>query len=146
MFHALGAWEYSSATAETGVSFRLVVDHIQGDAYAPPRKLQLRVPHAVARFPLSLYENRVRCVRGCGVSTSHRSLFGRRTALCDYIAREVCARLERILVQARASGPGGWAGEKGGEVSVDRPGQEVLERIVWFLPPRRRGMRKEGWS
>ena len=62
MGDVLGAWEYSSATKETGMSFRLFVDHVQGDAYAPPSKLRIRVGHAVARFPPSLYENRVRCV------------------------------------------------------------------------------------
>ena len=62
-------------------------------------------------------------------------MFDRRTALCDYIAREVWARLERVLPQARGNGSGGWAGEKGGEVSVDRPGQEVLERSSVVITP-----------
>ncbi|KAI0714500.1 hypothetical protein C8Q76DRAFT_767842 [Earliella scabrosa] len=117
---ALGGRAYPAYRdiVETGVSLRLIVDHVQGDAYAPPSKLRIRVGHAVACFPPSLYENRVR-----------------RTALCDYIAREVCARLERVPAQARAGGQGGWAGEKGGEVSVDRPGQEVLERSSVVITP-----------
>ena len=60
MCDVLGAWEYACAITETGVSFRLIVDHVQGDAYAPPSKVRIRVGHAVARFPPSLYENRVR--------------------------------------------------------------------------------------
>ena len=29
----------------------------------------------------------------------------------------------------------GWSGEKGGEVTIDRPGQEVLERSSVVLSP-----------
>ena len=71
-------------------------------------------------------------------------MLDRRTALCDYITREVCARLERVPAQARGNGSGGWAGEKGGEVSVDRPGQEVLERSSVIITPAEEGDEEGG--
>ncbi|KAI0776349.1 hypothetical protein BD413DRAFT_611016 [Trametes elegans] len=96
-----GAWAYPT--------FRLLVDHVQGDAYAPPSKMRLCVPHAAARIPPELFSNPVRAV-----------------ALRDYLTRQVCAALDRQ--QHTAGRSTGWAGEKGGQVSVDRPDQQVLER------------------
>ncbi len=39
----------------------LFVDHVQADPYASPSKLRLRVPHATASFPESLFSNHIRC-------------------------------------------------------------------------------------
>ncbi|OSD01103.1 hypothetical protein PYCCODRAFT_1392235 [Trametes coccinea BRFM310] len=101
-----GHWEYPT--------FQLYVDHVQSDPYAPPSKLRVRVPRAVAGIPPGLFSNKIRTV-----------------ALCDYLTREVCALLDQKFAgrsRGQQSGGGGWAGEKGGQVTVDRPGQQVLER------------------
>ncbi|KAI0352187.1 hypothetical protein OH77DRAFT_1428719 [Trametes cingulata] len=98
-----GTWDYPT--------FRLVVDHIQSDPYAPPSKLRLRVPHTVARIPEALFSNKARTV-----------------ALCDYLTRHVCSVLDDKFAERRRKESLGWASEKGGEVTVDRPGQQVLER------------------
>ncbi|EIW63704.1 uncharacterized protein TRAVEDRAFT_54903 [Trametes versicolor FP-101664 SS1] len=94
-----GAWDYPT--------FRLYVDHVQSDPYAPPSKLRVRIPHSVARIPQTLWSNKIRTV-----------------ALRDYLTRRVGRREQQ---------QGGWASEKGGEVKVDRPGQQVLERTSVVL-------------
>lgn len=48
----LGSWDYPT--------FRLYVDHVQSDPYAPPSKLRVRVPHSVARIPQTLWSNKIR--------------------------------------------------------------------------------------
>ncbi|KAI0801553.1 hypothetical protein C8Q74DRAFT_1192313 [Fomes fomentarius] len=101
-----GSWQYPK--------FRLFVDHVQGDAYAPPSKLRLRAPHSVAQFPSSLFSNRIRYI-----------------AFCDYLTRHICEVVDSQSGASQHSGHSprsGWAGEKGGQVTVDRPGQQVLER------------------
>ena len=48
----------------------LFIDHVQGDPFAAPSKMRLRVPRDIATLPADLYRNRVR-----------------RIALEDYLAR-----------------------------------------------------------
>ncbi|KAL1950859.1 hypothetical protein VTO73DRAFT_8 [Trametes versicolor] len=103
-----GAWDYPT--------FRLYVDHVQSDPYAPPSKLRVRVPHSVARIPQILWSNKIRAV-----------------ALRDYLTRRVCSALDDTVSGRREQQHGGWASEKGGEVKVDRPGQQVLERTSVVL-------------
>ncbi|KAI8980636.1 hypothetical protein BD414DRAFT_492826 [Trametes punicea] len=115
-----GHWEYPT--------FRLYVDHVQSDPYAPPSKMRVRVPHSVAAFPPVLFSNKIRTV-----------------ALCDYLTREVCAVLDQRFTGRRAAQQnGGWASEKGGEVTVDRPGQQVLERSSVVLTTREEGESEAG--
>ncbi|TFK56335.1 hypothetical protein OE88DRAFT_1740725, partial [Heliocybe sulcata] len=83
----------------------LFIDHVQSDSYAPPSKLRLRIDHATAKFPSSLHSTRTRT-----------------TALCDYLTRTVS------VFSTEASKSNNWHGAKGGDLSIDKPGQQVLER------------------
>lgn len=85
-------------------SFRLHVDHVQGDPFAAPSRLRAEVPAAVAAVPPDLWERRPR-----------------RIALEDYLARRFAAAIAAL--PARPGGSG-----KSGVVAIDRPGQEILER------------------
>jgi len=84
----------------------LHVDHVQGDPFAAPSKLRIRVAQADARLPESLFRTPVR-----------------RTALADYLARRVDSAIGRSAPGRRGSG-------KSGLISVDAGGQQVLERTA----------------
>lgn len=79
----------------------LAVDHIQVDPYAPPSLMRLLVPRGAADLPADLVDT------AAG-----------RTAVADFLTR-------RAAEAARRHGPDG---RDAGEVSINRPGQEVLER------------------
>ena len=86
-----------------GDGFVLFVDHVQGDPFAAPSRMRVRVPQRVARFPTSAYANR-----------------SRRVALADFLTRAF-DRHARDLERKSGSG-------KSGLIAIDRPGQEILER------------------
>jgi len=87
-------------------AFTLYIDHVQGDPFAAPSKMRLRLPGDRAAFPGALYENR------------HR-----RVALEDFLLRVFDRALDRVTEGRRGSG-------KSGLLAVDRPGQEILERTA----------------
>jgi predicted ABC-class ATPase len=87
------------------------VDHVQGDAYAPPSRCHLSMPIASAGIPDDLVGSRAR-----------------RTALADYLARRFFAAARGAGADQGAGRGGGWSGPKGGDVGIDEPGQCVLER------------------
>lgn len=97
--------------------FSLFVDHVQGDAYAAPSRCRVVVPGAIAGYPSDLYSTRVR-----------------RMALCDYLTRTFARVVAAAGADVRAQS-GGWQGEKGGEMTVDAPGQHVLERSSVLVHP-----------
>ncbi len=84
-------------------TFRLVVDHVQGDPFAAPSKLRVRVPQSVAEFPQSTFQSS-----------------SRQTALRDYLTRAF-ARAAGRASSNRGTG-------KSGLIAIDTPGQEVLAR------------------
>jgi predicted ABC-class ATPase len=88
-----------------GEGFVLSVDHVQGDPFAAPSRLSLRVDARRAALPAEL----------CRGST-------RRRALADFLLR---AAVERCDVLGRRRGSG-----RSGALEVDRPGQQVLERTA----------------
>ena len=47
-----GSWEFDGA--------RLCVDHVQGDPFAAPSRVRVRVPMHRAALPRALFESRVR--------------------------------------------------------------------------------------
>jgi len=91
--------------------FELHVDHVQGDPFAAPSKLRLRVPMDRAGFPPALFEGRVRS-----------------TAFEDFVARQVQKAMGRILRRGAGSG-------KSGVMIIDSGGQEVLERTACKVTP-----------
>lgn len=88
---------------------QLFVDHVQGDPFAAPSKLRLRVPERVAALPPELFDSPVR-----------------RLAFSDFLARSVRRAIHRIAGGGRGSG-------KSGQISIDAGGQEVLERTAVVL-------------
>lgn len=87
----------------------LFIDHVQGDPFAAPSKLRFRLPLSQSNLP-----------SGCQDGV-------RKRALCDHLARRLASELAR-LPRGRGSG-------RSGEVSVDAPGAEVLERATVALTP-----------
>jgi hypothetical protein len=99
----VGGWVFGS-------DFTLFIDKIQSDPFAPPSRCHLRVPMSTARFPPDSYSNHAR-----------------RTALCDLLTRCFCRLVKRGGLDQAAAGQG-WSGPKGGDLQMDVPGQQVLER------------------
>jgi predicted ABC-class ATPase len=83
--------------------FTLLIDHVQGDPFAAPSRLRVRVPQGVTGYPADTY-----------------SRHSRRIALADFLARAFDAACSQ-LSSRRGSG-------KSGLIAIDRPGQQVLER------------------
>ncbi|MCZ6463932.1 MAG: ABC-ATPase domain-containing protein, partial [Proteobacteria bacterium] len=89
----------------------LFVDHVQGDPFAAPSKIRLRVPMAVAGLPPALFSTRPR-----------------RIALEDFLARQVRSRIGRGRRAPNVSGSG-----KSGLVEIDAGAQEVIERTALVI-------------
>jgi len=97
-----GRWDFSD--------FSFILDHAQADPFAAPSKCRVRIGHAAAAFPKELLASRVR-----------------RTALADYLSRTLRCECDERSYGAKQEGHG-WGGAKGGQIEVDSPGQQVLER------------------
>lgn len=84
--------------------YTLYLDHVQGDPFASPSLLRVRVAQKLAGFPRELYSTRVR-----------------RVALEDYITRQFASAIRRLVKGNRGTG-------KSGMIAVDVGKQEILER------------------
>ena len=89
--------------------FTLFIDHVQGDPFASPSKIRVRVPAIVAELPPDLFSSRIR-----------------RVALQDFLIREVHHAIHTICQGNRGIG-------KSGLVAIDAGGQEVLERTAMVV-------------
>jgi predicted ABC-class ATPase len=85
-------------------AWTLCIDHVQGDPFAAPSRLRLKLPLAEAGFPAAL---RTPDIRG--------------VALCDFLTRAFHRAIQRT--QANRQGRG-----DSGQIRIDVPGQEVLPR------------------
>lgn len=90
----------------------LSIDHVQGDPFASPSKVSVRVKGGQAGFLKSLYAQPYT-----------------RIALQDHLTRLFCQKIERYTFQAKGSG-------KSGLIAVSRCGQEVLERSACSIDPK----------
>lgn len=86
--------------------FNLHIDHVQGDPFATPSKVRVSITHD---YPSWSRENK-----------------SRQVALRDFLARQFFRQIKNISGGKRG-------GAKGGEISIDRPGQEILERTAVVL-------------
>ncbi len=92
--------------------FVLSIDHVQGDPFAAPSNLSVRVPMKRAGFPEEYWkEGYVR------------------VALEDAILRKFSEEISRYSFKARGSG-------KSGLIATSRPGQEVLRRSALAVSER----------
>lgn len=84
--------------------FVLSIDHVQGDPFASPSSMSVRVPNEVLHIPAGLWDE------------AHR-----RTALEDVLLRRFSRALAACSMRAGGSG-------KSGVLATTRPGQEVMVR------------------
>lgn len=84
----------------------LSIDHVQGDPFASPSKVSIRVKGGIAGFPRELFFEK------------HQ-----RIVLQDYLTRQFGRAAEQFAFKAKGSG-------KSGLISVSRCGQEILERTA----------------
>jgi predicted ABC-class ATPase len=101
-----GAFEHDRGT--------IFIDHVQGDPFAAPSKLRLRVPMDLAGMPAGLFANRIR-----------------RIALQDFLTRRFHALLRGGTGKSGHRGSG-----KSGLIEVDCGRQEVLERTACLITDR----------
>jgi predicted ABC-class ATPase len=87
----------------------LFIDHAQGDPFAPPSAVRVRVDQHVAQMPAELLTTRTR-----------------RIAVADYLARQFQTNLRREVKGHRGSG-------KSGMVFIDAGHQEALERTAMLV-------------
>lgn len=112
--HGYSAYKEIEGQYDFG-SFALLIDHVQGDPFAAPSRVRVRVPRRTAGIPLELYDTRVR-----------------RIALEDYLLRGFGRAIDNLVGDHRE----GYHGSgKSGLISVERPGQEVLERSGCLIQP-----------
>ncbi len=84
--------------------FRLFIDHVQGDPFAAPSRVRVRLPLPEAGFPSASYANSSRLI-----------------ALRDFLAGVFSGECYDVSDRSRGSG-------KSGLIAMDSPGQEILER------------------
>ena len=83
--------------------YEIWIDHVQGDPFAIPSKVRVRIPISTAGFPGDTFHNEYRNV-----------------ALCDFLARQFYSSIKKHNTQKQGSG-------KSGAIEIDRQGQEVLK-------------------
>lgn len=84
--------------------YQLNIDHVQGDPFAAPSRVSVKVAGRQAGFPKEYYQEK------------HR-----RIALEDHLIRLFHREISGVSFKAKGSG-------KSGLMAISRPGQEVLER------------------
>lgn len=89
--------------------FTLIIEHVQGDPFASPSSITVKVNQKVASFPRETYSSKSRCI-----------------GLRDYITRRFSIAARKYNRKPRGSG-------KSGIISIDTPGQEILERTSCFV-------------
>lgn len=89
----------------------LSIDHVQGDPFASPSKVSIKIAGKLAKFPPRLFD------------ASHK-----RIALQDYLNRIFYQKIEQYNFKANGSG-------KSGLLSVSRCQQEILERTACTVSP-----------
>jgi predicted ABC-class ATPase len=84
--------------------FMVLIDHVQGDPFARPSRIRVRINQSIAQFPADTFHNP-----------------SRSTALCDFLAR--C-----FFQAAKKNSKGNRGTGHSGIIRIENPGQEILER------------------
>lgn len=92
--------------------FLLVIDHVQGDPFASPSRIRVRLDRSASGF-------------GADLTTGP----SRRIALCDFLIRAFHASCRAIIRGSRGTG-------KSGLIAIDKPVQEVLESTAMVVSNR----------
>ncbi|MFP4173427.1 MAG: ABC-ATPase domain-containing protein [Candidatus Hydrogenedentota bacterium] len=103
------AYKDIAGSYDFGDGLSLFIDYVQGDPFAAPSKVRVRMEQSVAGFPPPLFDTETR-----------------RLALSDFIARETRRAIRGESTGRRGSG-------KSGLVAIDAGQQEVLPRTAVFL-------------
>ncbi|MDY6844841.1 MAG: ABC-ATPase domain-containing protein, partial [Thermodesulfobacteriota bacterium] len=82
----------------------LTIEHVQGDPFASPSRITIKVAHKKSKFPVTYYNTKVKKI-----------------ALSDFLTREFYKNAKMIAKGNRGIG-------NSGIITIDDPGQEVLER------------------
>jgi predicted ABC-class ATPase len=85
-------------------NFSLLIDHVQSDPFAAPSRFRVTIPLKAAAFPSDTCRNK-----------------SREVGLRDFLTRQFCLLSQKISKPDRGTG-------KSGLITMDTPGQEVLER------------------
>jgi predicted ABC-class ATPase len=91
--------------------YKIFIDRAQGDPFASPSQVRVRVDQKLSGFPDESYLNR-----------------SRQVALRDYISRAFHRATQKYCRGNRGTGNSGL-------IAIDRPGQEILERTSIFVTP-----------
>ncbi len=89
--------------------FVLLIDHVQSDPFAAPSRFRARVLKENGGFPADTYKNRSRTI-----------------ALRDFLTREFSCLSKKVSGGRRGTG-------KSGLISIDTPGQEILEKTSMIV-------------
>lgn len=87
-------------------NYSLSIDHVQGDPFASPSSVSIRIPHELAKFPAAYFDR-----------------YDKRIALQDYLLRLFSEKLSLFNFKAKGSG-------KSGLLSTSQCGQKILERTA----------------
>ncbi len=90
-------------------NYQLMLDHIQGDPFAAPSRARVRIDRQAAAFDPAVTQNK-----------------SRQVAACDFLTRRFFACCQKFSKGRRGTG-------KGGLITIDGPGQEILERTAMVI-------------
>ncbi|EMT38614.1 putative ATPase of the ABC class [Thermoanaerobacter thermohydrosulfuricus WC1] len=88
--------------------FILYIDHVQGDPFAPPSRIRVKVPQNIADFEFSMYNNP-----------------SRQVALEDFLTRSVFEVIKR-LPSLKGTG-------HSGDIYIDKGGQQIIKRSAMVV-------------
>lgn len=100
--------------------YSLTVDHVQGDPFAAPSRISVRIPMDKACFPRELWSGDNLPLSDSS-NTPHSRISIRKTALEDYLSRQVSRAIRKNVKGNRGSGGSG-------EVNIETSKQQVLRR------------------
>lgn len=87
-------------------TYILSIDHVQGDPFASPSAVSVRIPHRLAGFPAQYFDR-----------------YDKKIALQDYLLRLFSKKITAFSFKAKGSG-------KSGLISTSQCGQKILERTA----------------
>lgn len=110
LLHSIHRKSYPAYKSLKGIyqfeNYLLSIDHVQGDPFASPSSISVKISHKAAGFPQAYYKDRLT-----------------KTTLGDYLTRRFEQQVNHYTFRAKGSG-------KSGLISVTHCGQEVLERTA----------------